>query len=106
MRFYLSGPITKEDPDIAQLNFQHGEEIMRQHGNDVINPESALRDIKLEHDQYIPINLAMLAQCDAILMLRGWRESTGACIELGAALTSGIKIYELDENNQVKRFKI
>lgn len=106
MRFYLSGPITNEDPGMAQFNFQKGEEAVRKHGDEFINPESALRDIKLKHDQYIPINLAMLAQCDAILMLQGWRGSTGACIELGAALAYGVKVYELNENNRIKRFKI
>lgn len=39
--------------------------------------------------------LAMLLKCDAIYMLKGWRDSKGARIELALALELGMRvIYE------------
>lgn len=106
MRVYISGPITNEKPGEARQKFADAEAFLRGKGWDTINPEEALRNIHLKHDEYLTINYPMLALCDAILLLRGWRSSVGACVELGMAMALCKKIYEIDERGTFRRFTV
>lgn len=42
---------------------------------------------------YMRMAVRQLATCDAILLLRGWEESRGACIERRLAIDLGLKVY-------------
>lgn len=100
MTYYISGPITN-NPNAGE-DFARIEETLRQAGFDsIINPEALLRPLALtEHSQYLHICKALVEVADAVLLLQGWRESTGACIEVGIALSKGIDIFELNENDR------
>lgn len=46
---------------------------------------------------FVKMGLALLLQCEAILMLEGWQESKGACAEYNLAVALGLEIYQEDE---------
>lgn len=95
MIVYISGPITKLAPDVRARNFARAERYLRKHGfSDVINPEASLRGLGLSHRELMIICSALLEPCEVIALLPGWRESTGACMELGMAIRQNCKIYE------------
>lgn len=102
MRFYISGPITGLPPDKAAHAFEDAEKVLVQGGHSYINPERCLRGVELDHDSYLPINLAMLRQCTAIIMLDGWRQSVGACMELGMAMALGRRVFYLIEGQMLE----
>lgn len=106
MRVYISGPITNTRPGEARQNFADAADFLRARGYEPINPEEALRSLTLEHDEYLTICFPMLSLCDAILLLRGWRTSVGACVELGMALALGKRVYEIDKRGVFRRFSI
>lgn len=102
MRFYISGPITNVAQSQAQANFMKAAAVLQKAGMAFINPEEALRNVVLEHDDYLRINLAMLKLCDAILLLPGYEQSRGALMELGMAMALDRQIYLLDGDEVIK----
>lgn len=96
-RIYISGPITGQESE-AEKAFKNAEEVLRGLGYFPINPEKCLRSTDYDHDDYMPINLAMLKPCHGILMLPGWRESVGACAEWGMALALGKDVMFLEDD--------
>ena len=99
MRIYISGPITGNNS--ARRDFAHAERMLRRAGfKDVINPEAILHRLSLTHTQYLHICKSLVDVADVMLLLHGWRKSTGACMEVGFAMSKGIDIYELDENGE------
>ncbi len=104
MRIYISGPITDIPPAHAQANFLRAAEILQKKGISSINPEESLRNVILDHDEYLRINLAMLRLCDGILLLPGYEQSRGALMELGMAMALDKEIYLL-EGDEVTNYK-
>lgn len=104
MRIYISGPITDIPPAHAQASFLQAAEILQKKGISSINPEESLRNVILEHDEYLRINLAMLRLCDGILLLPGYEQSRGALMELGMAMALDKEIYLL-EGDEVTNYK-
>ena len=102
MRFYISGPITNVAQSQAQANFMKAAAVLQKAGMTFINPEEALRNVVLEHDDYLRINLAMLKLCDAILLLPGYEQSRGALMELGMAMALDRQIYLLEGDEVTK----
>lgn len=99
MRVYISGPIS-ENP-AARQDFARVEHLLQQAGiEDIINPEAVLRRLSLTHGQYLHICKALVEIADVMVLMPGWRRSTGACIEVGVALARGIDAYEIDEDGQ------
>lgn len=96
MRIYISGPITGINPAHAQTSFLRAAEILQAKGISSINPEESLRNVVLEHDEYLRINLAMLRLCDGILLLPDYEQSRGALMELGMAMALDKEIYLLE----------
>ena len=96
MRIYISGPITGITPAHAQASFLRAVEILQAKGISSINPEESLRNVVLEHDEYLRINLAMLRLCDGILLLPDYEQSRGALMELGMAMALDKEIYLLE----------
>lgn len=104
MRIYISGPITDVAPAHAQASFLRAAEILQKKGISSINPEESLRNVILEHDEYLRINLAMLRLCDGILLLPGYEQSRGALMELGMAMALDKEIYLLD-GDEIANYK-
>lgn len=91
MILYLSGPITK-DPEYKE-KFDAAESYLstwKEHI--VLNPAVLPKGLK-RYDDYLSIGHEMLKAADGIVMLKGWKESYGARVELKAAVQNGLKVY-------------
>lgn len=85
MRIYLSGPISNNPNHIA--DFESAEEDLKHQGHEVINPVLlGYAYPNLTYAEYMKIDLALLEMCDAIHMLDGWEDSTGAKLEFHVAM--------------------
>ena len=95
MKVYISGAITGVDNYID--NFAKVEEELKQRGLEVVNPARVLAEMPetTQYETYMAMALVMLDGCDAIYMLKGWKESKGANRELGYALGKGKIIMEV-----------
>ena len=94
MIVYISGPITGKK-DYKNV-FMEAEKKLRMGGCEVINP-AEIADLfpkSFRHGDYMDIDLALLDKADAILMLPGWVNSTGCCMELGYAKAKGKVVFK------------
>lgn len=96
MKAYISGPMT----GIKGHNYRDFQNLctsLRKGGYDVFDPTELFggrTDLPWEH--YMRHCIAGVFTCDRVFALRGWRESTGARVEIAVALSSGIPVYEID----------
>ena len=92
-KIYIGGKIT-DNPNY-KADFEAAESALKIAGFQPVNPaEEQLPDGATWAD-YMRHDIKLLCDCDAIYMLRGWRESTGAKIEHKLARYLGIEIvYE------------
>ncbi len=88
-RIYILGPMTGYE-DYNFPAFHAAAERFRQAGWDAANPaENFGGRTDLPRQTYLRLDLAMLAQCDAIAPLPGWEDSRGARLEYLAAREMG-----------------
>lgn len=94
MKIYISGRISGRPIEEARAQFEGACDVVRRHaGNIPVNPfDNGLPDDAPWID-HILADLKMLHECDAIYMLEGWRESTGATIEWDFARRTGKQIH-------------
>lgn len=102
MNVYLAGPITGHESTYRET-FRRAAEGLRAKGLTVLNPSEL--PAGLDYDQYIHIGLAMLDVCDAIYMLAGWQDSSGAKRELAAATDAGKMIMGTTYGDLTTGFK-
>jgi nucleoside 2-deoxyribosyltransferase len=88
MRIYIAGPISN-NMDYKQA-FEAAADRLRNFGHTVLNP--AVLPAGLPKRSYMPICLAMIDQCDAVYMLKGWESSPGARLERDYARYQGILV--------------
>lgn len=95
MRVYISGGITGIT-DYMQ-RFVDADNMLHANNKEIetINPAivNSFMPESFTHDDYMDLCFSMLEKCDAIYMLKGWKKSTGACMEYGYALAKGMEIY-------------
>lgn len=91
MKVYISGKITG-DADYKK-KFANAEEMARAVGFEVFNPARVPDKVK-PWEWYMKQDIKELMDCDAILLLKGWKESRGARLEAYIASQLKIKIYE------------
>lgn len=90
MKVYISGAITN-NPDYEQ-QFKEAEKYLISLGYAVINP---VKNLGFTYKEYIDMALNELMHCDAIYMMKGYKESKGALLELKYAKTIDMEImYE------------
>ena len=102
MRIYLSGPMTGI-PNKNALAFMYAEGFCETRGWTVENPIRLDEDLDRRHKsigkppptyhQYIKRDIQLLTWCDAIVMLRGWQWSHGACLERQVGMEIGLTVY-------------
>lgn len=99
MKIYVSGPVTGVKGYLARFRDCIRKIESRFPDNDVINPALVCYPLpdSTSHDEYMEICLRLLGMCDTIVMMDGWRGSTGACIEYGYAMARELNVlYEKD----------
>jgi len=93
MKVYIAGAIT-DNPNYEE-QFKAAEERLKESGHAVINP---CKNEGFTYREYINMGLCELMHCDAIYLLKGYENSTGATLEHDYARTVGLKIMlEEDE---------
>lgn len=102
-RIYVAGPMTGY-PDCNFAAFHAAAERLARAGWKVFNPAENLGGRKdLPREVYLRLDLAMLAQCDAIAMLPGWEDSRGAKLEyfvaheLGCVAIDAVTLQPLEK---------
>lgn len=82
MLIYISGPITGHDDYLEK--FKAAEDFLKRQGHDVINPawiNEPFAKTNARHGDFLTACLRMMAPCDAVYMLDGWKTSEGAKME-------------------------
>lgn len=104
MKFYIAGPMSGHK-DFNFPAFDAAAASLRSEGHEVVNPadlsrESFKRDsgrVRPWHE-YMRADIKQLVECDAIWLLRGWRESKGARLERHIASELGLVMgYEEEQ---------
>lgn len=91
MRVYVSGPMSNM-PDFNFPAFAAAAARLRAQGYEVINPAEHGEVPGMKWADYIRKDLKLLADCDAIYLLPGWRQSRGARLEHRIAAELGFAI--------------
>lgn len=104
MKLYISGPMSGFKNHNFYEFFKKEKEIQNIFKCEIINP--AYTSLKLcnklnknidevTYDEYLSLDIETLKSCDAIYMLKGWKNSKGAQLELEYAKKLGLNvIYE------------
>lgn len=87
MKVYIAGAIT-DNPNYKR-DFKKAEEKLKAAGFAVINP---VKNDGFTYREYINMGLCELMHCDAIYLLKGYEESTGALLELNYAYSVGMTV--------------
>lgn len=99
--WYLSGPMSNY-PEHNFPAFTEACRILRdEYALTVISPHEIPHPEpdgtgSLPHDIYLRRDIVALLNCQGIVMLRGWPESKGACLELSVALQLGMWVSYFD----------
>lgn len=88
MKIFISGPM-KGYEDFNTPAFNAAEAELIANGWSVFNPAWIKVDSTWDRNNLLPIDIAALAQCDAIYMLAGWEQSAGARAEYEFAVSCG-----------------
>lgn len=89
---YISGKVTGTDDYVKR--FAKIESRLKLQGWRVVNPVKKCRHFPkgTKWETYMRHNIRLLTRCDAIYLLRGWRQSRGAVIEQRLAVDLGLTI--------------
>lgn len=94
MTTYIAGPMTGY-PAFNYPEFAYVAQVLRSWGVDVVNPaELDGGSSGKPWDWYMRRALKALADCDEILMLKGWEASRGARLERHVAEQLGMTVSE------------
>lgn len=104
MKIYISGKITGTSDYMDR--FAKAEKALRTKGLEVVNPAKEDLPKNLPWEEYMKHDVKLLAGCDAIYMLDGWRQSRGACLERELALNLKLKVLYGDCNTIEQMEKI
>jgi nucleoside 2-deoxyribosyltransferase len=55
----------------------------------------------LGDEYWLEADLKILPRCDLVVLVEGWTSSSGSIVEIVAAVTQGIPVYELDQLPEV-----
>lgn len=91
-RVYISGPIRGYELEERKETFRCAQMALLGMGLVGVNPfENGLPDNRPD-EEHLRMDLKMLLDCDAILMLDGWGKSVGARLELSVACHCGMPV--------------
>lgn len=104
MKIYISGKITGIENDAPKL-FNDADDFISSKGHSPCNPMALSHDHDKTWLSYMQHDIIAMMRCDAIFMLKNWKESRGAKIEHGIALDLGMKIFYENKLNEYSEFK-
>jgi hypothetical protein len=97
MKAYLSGPISTDMSGYVS-KFAEAKAVIEAAGNDVMNPAEFGEEYGTDPSmwtKYLCRDLvAMLSECDRIVLLPGWKASRGATLEAYIASVLGFEMFE------------
>lgn len=98
MKLYLAGPM-RGIPDLNVQAFNAAARILKDRGHEVQNPAQPGGGFTpADPRAAIGYGLQWVATyADAVVLLPGWGQSTGAMAEIAAARAVNIPVYELEE---------
>lgn len=105
--FYLSGPMSGL-PEYNYPAFDRAAERLRAKGYTVVTPTEVGPNLEakygaerfsLSYQQYVSANIIALLDCNAIILLPGWRNSRGAKLERHIAMVLGFDEFYYSERN-------
>ena len=101
MRIYISGPMTGVDNYVA--HFSTAEQFLTSLGHTVMNPASvdACMPEDVSYDEFLNLDLYLMAMCDAVYLLNGWNKSNGAKVEAADAIHKKMIIFTEAEKELV-----
>lgn len=96
-RIYISGKISGMEEKAFEL-FEEAEMLLHTYGYEVINPMKLPHNHDKQWHSYMREDIKALCECDAIYMLRNWKDSRGAQIEFELANYLEIDIIHQHHN--------
>lgn len=94
-KIYLSGKITGNDNYLQ--DFEKAEKEMAALGFTVVNPTKIVTfDKNKKWRDYMKEDIKALVDCDAIFLLKNWRDSRGARLEYEIAHSLGLYVMRED----------
>ena len=99
---YLAGPITGVANDNRE-EFERASKLLRNLGNAVLNPHELCEEILKEGNpeevwmHCLKICLREMRKCDMVVMLSGFKNSTGSMVEFTCALMQGMDVVMMSE---------
>ncbi len=92
MRIYISGPISGHE-STYEAAFAAAAETLRKGGHEPANPATIHLGDGASWSDYMDAALPMLATCQGIYLLPGWRTSSGARVEATVAQILGLRRF-------------
>lgn len=85
MKIYISGPITGIPFDEVEQSFNNAEIRLKEQGHNVVNPLD--NGLTKDHSwcEHMKADLKLMLDCEAIYLLKGYKDSKGAMIEYDLA---------------------
>lgn len=109
MKIYISGKVTGLNPQDVKKRFEDAESLLEEIGFDVVNPLNNGLNENAAWKQHMVRDIELLMDCDAIYMMDGWIDSTGAQIEYDIATRMKLVIlFEtkiIRENQRIQKIK-
>lgn len=109
MKIYISGKVTGLTQEQATKRFNDAESLLTAIGFDVVNPLRNGLKFDAAWDEHMVRDIQMLFPCDAIYMMDGWLDSTGAQIEYDIAMRMHKMVWfesnVVRENQTIQRIK-
>jgi phenolic acid decarboxylase len=81
MKVYIAGKISGLPSGEVEQKFSHAEWLLEDIGVEPVNPLKNGLNRSCSWNQHIARDVALLLECDGILMLTDWKDSKGASIE-------------------------
>ena len=99
---YISGPM-KNMTDGNMPAFDEAEKQLKEMGYETLNPHKIGEELNIRffemgkvptYEDYLKEDIIqMLAKCDKVLVLPGWRNSKGSKLEIANALACGLDVF-------------
>lgn len=98
---YIAGPMTGL-PDYNRAAFFAAARWIKDN-TEFVPIHTAWMESGFEDRQYMAMSIHLLASCDAMVLLPGWRESKGVAMEIQEAIDRDIPVVKLEELENEKR---